>query len=111
MPQIGDIVEGTVKSINEDGAFVEIDSYRVKSWAQIPTKYASLKPVSSVEEAGLEVGKVIKAAVVDEGAAKRRRGEASEPGWASVVPGDSMAAQHILLLAGSVLGGTRGVSS
>ena len=44
---------------------------RVKSWAQIPTQYASLKPVSSVEEAGLSVGKVIKAAVVDEGAQKR----------------------------------------
>eukprot|EP00435_Cladocopium_sp_Y103_P035709 s411_g9.t1 len=85
MPQVGDVVEGTVKVISEDGAFVEIDSYRVKSWAQVPTRYSSLKPVSSVEEAGLTVGQVIKAAVVESGAG-------------SVVPGDKDAVQCILSL-------------
>ena len=63
----GDVVEGTVKCINEDGAFMEIDCYKEKCWAQVPTQFSSLKPVSSVEEAGLTVGKVIKATVVEKG--------------------------------------------
>jgi len=85
LPQVGDVVEGTVKVIGEEGAFVEIDSYKVKSWAQVPTKYSSLKPVSSVEEAGVTVGQVIKAAVI-------------ETGVRSVVPGDKDAVQYILSL-------------
>jgi len=84
-PEVGDVVEGTVKCVNEDGAFVEIDSHRVKSWAQVPTQFSSLKPVSSAEEAGLTVGKVIKAAVIEKGAG-------------SVVPGDQYAVQYILSL-------------
>ena len=86
-PQVGDVVEGAVKCINQDGAFVEIDSYKEKCWAQLPTEFSSLMPVSSVEEAGLTVGKVIKATVV-------------EKGTGSVVPGESASVQCIL----SVLG-------
>jgi len=84
-PQVGDVVEGTVKGINQDGAFVEIDSYKEKCWAQLPTEFSSLMPVSSVEEAGLTVGKVIKATVV-------------EKGTGSVVPGESASVQCILSL-------------
>ena len=84
-PQVGDVVEGTVKGINQDGAFVEIDSYKEKCWAQLPTEFSSLMPVSSVEEAGLTVGKVIKATVV-------------EKGTGSVVHGESASVQCILSL-------------
>ena len=89
-PQVGDVVEGTVKGINQDGAFVEIDSYKEKCWAQLPTEFSSLMPVSSVEEAGLTVGKVIKATVV-------------EKGTGSVVPGESASVQYILSLLGITL--------
>ncbi|CAK9043915.1 30S ribosomal protein S1 [Durusdinium trenchii] len=85
LPKVDDVVECTIKSINDDGAFVEIDSCRVKSWAQIPTRLSSLLPVSSVREAGLEVGMSLSAAVVEEGAR-------------SVVPGDKDAVQYILSL-------------
>ena len=86
-PQVGDVVEGTVKGINQDGAFVEIDSDKEKCWAQLPTEFSSLMPVSSVEEAGLTVGKVIKATVV-------------EKGTGSAVPGESASVQCILSLLG-----------
>mmetsp|Transcript_59862 Transcript_59862/g.107511 ORF Transcript_59862/g.107511 Transcript_59862/m.107511 type:complete len:485 (-) Transcript_59862:60-1514(-) len=84
-PQIGDVVEGTIMHITEDGAFVQIKGGGVKSWAQLPTNLASLKPISSVKDVGLEVGAEIKAEIV-------------EKDYTSVVLGDSNAAQYLLSL-------------
>ncbi|CAE7645242.1 RPS1 [Symbiodinium necroappetens] len=71
--------------VGEDGAFVELDCGGVKSWAQLPTKLASLKPISSVEEVNLEVGAKIETVVV-------------QKDLTSVVLGDPTAVQYIVSL-------------
>ncbi|CAE7675768.1 unnamed protein product, partial [Symbiodinium sp. CCMP2456] len=84
-PEIGDTVSGTIMYLGEDGAFVELDCGGVKSWAQLPTKLASLKPIVSVKEVGLEVGAKIETVVV-------------EKDLTSVVLGDPTAVQYIVSL-------------
>jgi len=84
-PEIGDTVSGTIMYVGEDGAFVELDCGGVKSWAQLPTKLASLKPISSVEEVNLEVGAKIETVVV-------------QKDLTSVVLGDPTAVQYIVSL-------------
>ncbi|CAE7654581.1 RPS1 [Symbiodinium sp. CCMP2592] len=84
-PEVGDTVTGTIMYLGEDGAFVELDCGGVKSWAQLPTRLASLKPIASVSEVDLEVGAKIEAVVV-------------EKDLTSLVLGDPTAVQYIVSL-------------
>jgi len=84
-PEVGDTVAGTIMYLGEDGAFVELDCGGVKSWAQLPTRFASLKPIASVSEVNLEVGAKIETVVV-------------EKDLTSLVLGDPTAVQYIVSL-------------
>eukprot|EP00930_Biecheleria_cincta_P096591 TRINITY_DN88413_c0_g1_i1.p1 TRINITY_DN88413_c0_g1~~TRINITY_DN88413_c0_g1_i1.p1 ORF type:complete len:654 (-),score=138.15 TRINITY_DN88413_c0_g1_i1:40-1872(-) len=60
--EIGDIVPGKVMALNESGAFVDIGA---KTWALLPLENASLRPASSMKDAGINIGMEIDAQIVD----------------------------------------------
>jgi len=77
---VGDIVPGKVVAINQLDALVDIGD---KTWALLPMDKASLRPIGSMRDAGIELGMEIDAQII-------------EVGVQSKVSGDGRASQVIL---------------
>jgi len=76
---VGDLVPGTVMSTSGDGAFIEIGA---KTWAFMPLKECSLKPIADAKEV-MQIGEEVEARII--------AGDAD-----SVVGGDPNAKQFIV---------------
>jgi len=70
--EVGDVVPGKVMAIAEVGAFVDVGA---KTWALLPTEQACLRPVSSIKDAGIDIGMEIDAQITEIDAPSKMSGD------------------------------------